>query len=877
MNYDNKHQQVIIRALWLWCFLLLTIHQVQGQTNAQDKTKDSLKVLKLNTEFETAIKQKKYTQAISLGKTALQISEKQLFVKGKIKCLTLFGQLYTTTNKTSEALTYFLRAESFAQSFNAEIQLINIYDNLGQFYQQLNLFKKGLQYLKQAYDLRKKNNYLTGLDQNLENIAFCYSVLEQYTSTQVFYEKLVGLYRKQKKQEAVINTIEKLALITSVSKQYNKAIKHYLTLLNYYKKKKDISKISNIYNDLGFLYQRKDDAQTAINYFGLSSEIIRQKSNPIPDDQRITLLINTGVAYTNLESFNRAKKNFQQAAQLAQNDQLKQAEIHNYAGSNYYLSGNNFQALNEVEQAIAIARPKKAWNILLTSYKLLSLIHKEERNNKKAQEFNIRYLALKRQLKDEEAKRKKEASYNLALMDQQEKRIKNVLGQERQYAELRDKQEQQKRDLALKDNLVQLQKNQLALITKERELDAANYQRAQLDKVRQEQALQISEGKLREAKLAAEKSNAALALEREKAAKKLREERNRRQVAELERQKQSQKKELELQKARQKYAIGIIILIAAILGLVSWVLIVTRKNKRKLQKQKTKIEDQNGEIISQNEELYQQQEEIMAQRDAIEQKNTLLSNQNLHIQQSIQAALTIQDAISPNPEKTGNLLGTHFIIYRPKDIVSGDFYWLEKVENRTFVAAVDCTGHGVPGAFMSMIGNNLLNQILQLQKIHEPDRILTALNKEVETVLRQKEKGYRNGMDMILASWEQGKAPLEVVFCGAKRPLYHYKKATDEMQRIKGNRYSIGYQNPDFEQEVITVERGDSIYLCSDGFVDQNNEARKKFGYKRFEALLHDCQQHPMEKQQEIIEQALDKHMGSAEQRDDILLIGVRF
>ncbi len=97
------------------------------------------------------------------------------------------------------------------------------------------------------------------------------------------------------------------------------------------------------------------------------------------------------------------------------------------------------------------------------------------------------------------------------------------------------------------------------------------------------------------------------------------------------------------------------------------------------------------------------------------------------------------------------------------------------------------------------------------------------------------------------------------------------------MLRIKGSRYSIGYKDPNFEAQTITVEEGDSIYLSSDGFVDQNNVARKKFGYKRFESLLHNCQEHPMKKQLEIIEEDLDEHMGSAEQRDDILLIGVRF
>ena len=877
MNYENRHQQIIRQTLLLWCFLLLIITQLQAQTTLENKTKDSLKVLQLNSQFELAIKQKKYTEAIDLGKNALQLAEKQLFVNGKIKTLLLFGRLYTLTDKTSEALTYYLQAESFCQSFNVASRLIEVYDKLGMFYQKHNLYEKALQYFKQADDLRKKNNYLPGLAENIENIAFCHSILGKQVAAYVAYERLVGLYRKQKKYNDVIKTLEKLALITSISKDYNKAIKYNLTLLKHYKKTGDVNKISNIYNDLGFLYQRKQDAQTAISYFSLSSEIVKQKTVSITNNERITLLINIGVAYTNLESFSRAKKHFQQAAQLAQNNPIKQAEIHNYAGSNYYISGNNYQALSEVERAIAIARPKRAWNVLLTSYDLLARIHKEERNNKKAQEFNIRHLALSKKLKNQKIKREQQATYNQALMDQQEKRIKNVLAEQRQFNELKDIQEKQKKDLAFKDNLVQLQTNQLALLTKEKELDAANFQKAQLDKVRQQQALLISEGKLREAKLETEKSKSALALVREKAAKKLREERNRQKVAELEQQKQLQKKEIEQQKAKQRYAIGFIILIAAVLGLVSWGLIVTRRNKKKLQKQKNHIEDQNGEIISQNEELFQQQEEIMAQRDAIEEKNTLLTNQNLHIQQSIKAALTIQDAISPTQEKTNGLLGTHFIIYRPKDVVSGDFYWLEKIGNKTFVAAVDCTGHGVPGAFMSMIGNNLLNRIVQIQKIHEPDRILTALNDEVENVLRQKEKGYRNGMDMILVSWENNKDPMEITFSGAKNPLYYYQKSKDEIHRIKSDRYSIGYQNPEFTQQTITVEKGDSIYLSSDGFVDQNNVNRKKVGYKRFEKLLHDNQGSNMTKQKEIIEQVLDNHMKGVPQRDDILLIGVRF
>lgn len=877
MTYIKRYIHIIKLPLLLGCFTLLSIMGVSGQN---DVSKDSLKAQKLNRQFEFTIKQKKYTEAMTIGKEALQIADKYLLVSSKIKTLRLFGQLYTQTNKTSEALTNFLQAESVCQNYNAETRLIDVYDDLGIFYRKLSLYKKALQYFRQAYQLRLKNKYNRGVASNIDNIASSCYVLGNYNLSYVFYERLQKLYEKQKKQALRIKTLEKLALVASIDKSYSKAIKYNLTLLDLYKKKGDLNKISNVYNDLGFLHQRRDDVQEAINYFSLSSEVIKQKKLSISDEQRITLLLNTGVAYTNLESFNRAKKHFQQASQLAIRNPLKQAEIHNYTGSNYYLSGNNFQALNEVEKAIAIARPKRAWNVLLTSYDLLSRIHQEERNNKKAQEFKIRYLATAQKIKEEELKEQKQAASNQALMDQQERRIKNILAQQRQFKALQSIQERQKRDLELKNNLVQLQKNQLALLKKDKELNIANIQKAQLDKVRQEQALLISQGKLRETKLERDKTKSVLALERRKAAEKLRAEQNRRKVAALEQQRKLQQQEIEQQKIKEKYAIGIIILIGAILGLVSWFWFMTRRNKRKVQNQndeiltqKVKIEEQNAEILAQNEELYQKQEEVTT-------TNQVLEEQNIQIGQSIKAAQTIQEAMSPNLSKMNNMLPEHFLIYRPKDMVSGDFYWLEQIGNKIMVAAVDCTGHGVPGAFMSMIGNSLLNRIIQVQKILSPKQILTQLNFEIENVLRQQERGYRNGMDMVLVTWEkdQNQDQIKLTFAGAKRPLYFLSKnAENRLNKVKGNRYSIGSKDPVFNEKSLTLEKGDSIYLSSDGYIDQNDVQRRKFGYKKFESTLCEIQQLSMGEQKERLENLLDEHMHNASQRDDILLMGIRF
>ncbi|EAY25354.1 serine/threonine protein kinases, putative [Microscilla marina ATCC 23134] len=836
-----------------------------------------MKIAKLNQQFAKAIEQGQYVRAEEYGTKALKFEETSLSVEERIKTLMLFGKLYTQTNKISKALTYYLQAENLCQSFNAEKHLVTVYSLLGYFYKKQNLTQKSVQYFRQAYKIQKKNNYQDNRYKIIAELANGYTVLEDYVQAQVFYEILIANYRKKRQKKQEIEVIEQLAVIATITENYTKAIGYQSLLLKHFQKQKNSVRVSEIYNDLGFLYQRKKDAPGALSYFNLSTEFTQQKITKLPQSNKITLLVNTGVAYTNIESFSKAKKYFRQALRMTEPQEIKQAEIYNYLGANYYLSGNNPQALNVVEKAIEIASSKKAWSILLISYDLLSRIYKAEENKKRARDYQNKYLEVEKKLEQEKQQLKRAASQNLKLMEQQEARIKRVLAEQRQLKELKDSQEKQKKDLELKNNLVKLQTKELALLKKAQELSLANAQRTQLEKVRQKQALLISQGKLREANLAKAKTQAALELERKEAEKKLQAKENQKQMALLTSQKKLQQQEITRQKERAKFAVGIIISVVCILGLVVFMLFITNRNRRKLKKQKAQIEEQNFEITSQNEELHQQQEEIMAQRDNIEKKNTQLNAQHHHIQQSIKAALTIQRAVLPTIKKVNDLLPEHFILYRPKDVVSGDFYWLVKVENRTTLAVVDCTGHGVPGAFMAVMGNSSLNSIVRDNKVKEPATILTLLNEEIEMLLSQKEKGYKNGMDMAIITWEEKQNQIEMVFAGAKRPLYLFAHNSNELQHIKGSRHSIGSISPVFTQNHLTLNKGDTIYLCSDGYCDQNNVNRKKFGSKRFEKLLSECQDQKMEKQKEVIDQALSDHMGEASQRDDVIVVGLRF
>lgn len=302
--------------------------------------------------------------------------------------------------------------------------------------------------------------------------------------------------------------------------------------------------------------------------------------------------------------------------------------------------------------------------------------------------------------------------------------------------------------------------------------------------------------------------------------------------------------------------------------------------KEEIQKQQEEIISRNGAITAQNEELQQQQEEIMAQRDAIEQQNNILSTQNRHIKQSIKSAKTIQEAILPFDIRMKKELGEYFVIYRPRDVVSGDFYWLGNVHNKTILAAIDCTGHGVPGAFMSMIGFTILNEIVNAKQITDPAAILEQLRYYVRYALRQDETGGRNGMDVALITIDHtDNEQTKVSFAGAKRPLWYIRKNDTQTQTMKGSSVSIGiiYEEPRQIQTVdLTFDKGDFIYLCSDGFADQNSQDRKKIGNQQLTEMLYQNRLLPLNKQKLLLEEMLDKHMEGTEQRDDILLIGLK-
>src|SRR5690606_21837991 len=246
---------------------------------------------------------------------------------------------------------------------------------------------------------------------------------------------------------------------------------------------------------------------------------------------------------------------------------------------------------------------------------------------------------------------------------------------------------------------------------------------------------------------------------------------------------------------------------------------------------------------------------------------------------SINYAKRIQTAILPNTRVISKSLPDSFILYKPRDVVSGDFPWFMQIKNDIYIAAVDCTGHGVPGALLSLIGYFLLNDIVRSRKVTDPGVILDLLDEGVTKTLRQDEdSSTKDGMDIALCKVNMDTR--EVEYAGAHRPLYIMRNGV--MEEVKGNKFPIGggiFKNQtNFTNTKLTLKKGDSIYFSSDGYPDQfGGPEGRKFGPKRVREIIEQVHKKPMLEAARIFDQEWENWRGDTKQTDDVLLIGIKF
>jgi len=298
--------------------------------------------------------------------------------------------------------------------------------------------------------------------------------------------------------------------------------------------------------------------------------------------------------------------------------------------------------------------------------------------------------------------------------------------------------------------------------------------------------------------------------------------------------------------------------------------------------QERKIADQNLELeklVSQLKNYNESLESTVQQRTAeISKQKKLIQKKNDDMMGSLRYALKIQEAMLPPQSILNETFSENFIFYKPLDIVSGDFYWFTKHENKIIVTAADCTGHGVPGAFMSMLGITFFDEIVNNSHIIAPNEILNKLRANIIKSFHKSgdRAETKDGMDLALLVADLDTMKME--FSGAYNPLVLIRD--NEIHVYKADRMPAGYsikEQGNFSKTEIDIKKGDALYLYSDGFVDQFGGPRnKKFMAKRFRKLLLEIHRKPMAEQNKILESTLKTWQGGCEQIDDIIVLGIK-
>lgn len=592
----------------------------------------------------------------------------------------------------------------------------------------------------------------------------------------------------------------------------------YIKSATDYMKNEEIEQAASYYYKAGLFCMEKNKNKIAIPYMKESGKLYAQ----IKDYEKVMKIYsNIGLLYANISDYEKSLLYFQNSLKIRKN-LGNQAEIASglldYA---YVLSiqQRHKDAIINVIKALDIATEIQDSKLVLISYRMLAENYQTIGNDQKAGEYLSKFTSYRQYFEK-----------NVTEEIISDERIKSIAELSIKDAEARTKQLEY----------------ELMRIRKERETDTLRG----MVKAREDSLALV------EAIVTAEQNKNKL----------------------LQKQKELddiQKKQDKVQQRLTYFILAGIVLFIALIAVGLLFNIRRRKNHNKmLAATNKKIADQNRNIEFKNEEL----------TDAFQK----IEEQNKDINSSIDYAVNIQKSLLPSQNNLKKIIEDSFILFKPRDKVSGDFYWFNDIlmsngkesnQRKVFVSAIDCTGHGIPGAFLSMMSYNLLDNIVEQKNIFKPGEILDELHDGIRKSLRQEETSNRDGMDMALCSYDPDNNILE--YAGAKNPLIYMKNG--KIHRLKGDIKPIGgiihdkSEQKKFNNNVIEIDSPTTVYIFSDGFADQvGEETGRKLMTKFFRNLLVEIHEKPMEEQGDILNLFLQKWKGNVEQIDDIIVIGFK-
>lgn len=768
-----------------------------------------------------------------------------------------------------EALPYALQALSKSEKNNDIFAKESAYQLLSGIYENQRAYEQALYYDQQLEKLLIPN--LARLEQ-LAGLRFTmtrrYIEMGNLEQAAFYAQKAMRDYEQTRSKSRLQHVYETLLFIAQQQEQYEEALVYAQWLQNEYSLQRNYSQQIITLNNLGFIYQRIGEKRKAIESF---RQAITQ-SKELKEDYPVILLTNLGLAYSNLGNDKQALQYYEQALEIQSKHENRagQAEASNYIASHYYLSGRQSSALKTALEASQIALEEREWNILLDSYRLLKLIYQKEMRDGKAKEYEQKFFEIQNYLNQQAKKNKEELERIQRAVVAKEEEIRAFWNEKEQNALTQER----------KETRLKLQEQELSLLKKEKELQSLALSKQILESNNARQALAIAQQKLQAEQqkrqleaLSREREIQTLRIQRQK----LEQEKQKQTIDLLETDRQLKEERLLREAHLRKYGYGILGLCVFIIGTIAFSFVQKSKDNSRLKRQKK-------EILDKNEMLHHNEQNLKSHMLHLEKTQTQLAEQkeqlilaHIRVQESIAYAKQIQESILPNEQYIKQLFPESCLIFMPKDVVSGDFYWVSQHEGYQILIVADCTGHGVPGALITLIGHSMLTEAIQMHQMRDPSAILTFLHQKLLERFQYHESSRQHGMDLgICVICAEGKK-YNIQYAGAKNTLWVIKEG--EISRVKGNRISLGSsrQNVSFDMHRLQLDSGDKIYLSSDGFIDQPNRQRERFGSAQLTSCLRAWHRLPMENQKKYLLSAFADHRQGTEQRDDVSLIGVSF
>lgn len=724
------------------------------------------------------------------------------------------------------SLRYYLKSSSVFEAEGLPLKVAEVYELIGAKYFDFGIYDKSLEYAEKEFEIYPRGSFEKKI--RVSGMAAMSAYLGAHYKKSVEWYQLS--YRLSSEIGDTLRIIDALYGLTGAKGKDGREMetREYLEeLLVLQSGLNDTRAIADVYNSLGLLEFKSGNIDGAINYYTTAAEYYVVSGSGVE-----TAWSNLAICYQNKGNTKLTEEFFEKALDAARNNAnlSERARLEHILAVMSYRKGDLYHAEYYSQTGIESAKEAGSYELLYKLYLTYSEILESGNDFVKALDNYEKYLNVRDSLALDRSMKEQEYESRRTQMETYEQQLLLNLADE------------ELKDLALRNLRIENEKrmNELKLLERENELALLEKERLEqdvvLEKERYNSAMQEKEIMMLEQQRLLQRRDSIL---QENEARDLLQ-KNRL----LEYEADMQQHEIEKEQQKRRWAIFLALSAAFSLVIILLSLISTRRKNAILTAQKRIIEEK-----------------------------------NLTITDSIEYASRIQNAVLPPAGFLKKWGFDSFIMFRPKDIVSGDFYWGARSGDLLCFAAADCTGHGVPGAFMSMLGIAFLNEIINSRQFSNAADILNQLRNEIITSLKQRgvEGETQDGMDIALCIYKRDENILH--FAGANNPLYHVNG--DKIDRIGPDKMPIGIHvslDKPFTNYTIKPKKGDLIYLFSDGYADQfGGDEGKKFKYKIFRDMLLEIKDLTSEKQKEVVEERFDSWKGELEQVDDVILMGIRF